>query len=159
MTLLSFVLMFNVFIFNGQHFLQLIGTAMGMSVALTFACIFIGWVKTIILPTWMGTNLNLWEIYIDEKFSLLWNSRRTVKVFWTLQLLPWNNQVYFWLQFQDKISGLPGHAHLDRPWSKQTSSRRIERSASSCCQAVHIQAIVATPSPINIDWDISAAWW
>ena len=42
MTLLSFVLMFNVFIFDGQHFLELIGTAMGTRVAPTFACIFMG---------------------------------------------------------------------------------------------------------------------
>ena len=64
MTLLSFVLFFNVFIFNGQHFQQLIGTAMGTRVAPTFACIFMGWLETMILATWMGTQPHLWRRYM-----------------------------------------------------------------------------------------------
>ena len=70
LTLLSFVLFFNVFIFNGQHFLQLIGTAMGTRVAPTFACIFMGWVETMILASWMGTRPHLWRRYIDDIFFL-----------------------------------------------------------------------------------------
>jgi hypothetical protein len=62
--------MFNVFIFNGQHFLQLIGTAMGTRVAPTFACIFIGWLETLILATWLGTKPHLWKRYIDDIFFL-----------------------------------------------------------------------------------------
>ena len=70
LTLLSFVLFFNVFIFNGQHFLQLIGTAMGTRVVPTFACIFMGWVETMILASWMGTRPHLWRRYIDDIFFL-----------------------------------------------------------------------------------------
>ena len=66
----SFVLLFNVFIFNNQHFLQLIGTAMGTRVAPTFACIFMGWLETLILATWMGTQPHLWRRYIDDIFFL-----------------------------------------------------------------------------------------
>ena len=69
-TLLSFVLFFNVFIFNGQHFLQLIGTAMGTRVAPTFACIFMGWLEVKILSTWLGTRPYLWKRYIDDIFFL-----------------------------------------------------------------------------------------
>ena len=68
MTLFSFVLLFNIFIFNNQHFLQLIGTAMGTRVAPTFACIFMGWLETVILAIWMGTKPHLWRRYIDDIF-------------------------------------------------------------------------------------------
>ena len=70
MTLLSFVLFFNVFIFNGQHFQQLIGTAMGTRVAPTFACIFMGWLETMILATWMCTQTHIWRRYVDDIFFL-----------------------------------------------------------------------------------------
>ena len=70
MMLLSFVLTFNVFIFNGHHFLQRIGTAMVTRVAPTFACIFMGWLETQILATWLETKPHLWRRYIDDIFFL-----------------------------------------------------------------------------------------
>ena len=41
-SLLTLVLKCNVLVFNSQHYLQLIGTAMGTRVAPTFACLFMG---------------------------------------------------------------------------------------------------------------------
>ena len=73
MTLLSFVLFFNVFIFNGHHFLPLIGTAMGTRVAPTFACIFMGWLEVKILASWMGTQPYMWKRYIDDIFPVVRN--------------------------------------------------------------------------------------
>ena len=74
--LLLFFYFFYLFIFNGEHFQQLIGTAMGTRVASTFACFFMGWLETMILATWMGTHLHLclWRRYIDVIF-FLWYGR------------------------------------------------------------------------------------
>ena len=68
-------------IFNGQHFLQLIGTAMGTRVAPTFACIFMGWLETLILATWMGSQPHLWKRYIDDGFFLWYGTEEELLKF------------------------------------------------------------------------------
>ena len=79
--LLTFVLTFNVFIFNGQHYLQLIGTAMDTRVASTFACIFMGWLETYILSTWLGTKPHLWRRYIDDIFFIWYGTEEELLKF------------------------------------------------------------------------------
>ena len=73
MTLLMFVLSFNTFVFNGNLFLQLWGTAMGTRVAPTYACIFMGALENPLLAAWGGTKLRMYRRYIDDcLFLVVW---------------------------------------------------------------------------------------
>ncbi|XP_071497146.1 uncharacterized protein [Diadema antillarum] len=71
--LLHLVLTLNNFSFNGEHYLQIQGTAMGTPVAPTYANIFMGKVEHAILsltnPPLLKTS---WRRYIDDIF-FLWN--------------------------------------------------------------------------------------
>ena len=53
-SLLTLLLSCNLFTFNGNLFLQPFGVAMGTRVASTFACIFMGWLETLMLGAWIG---------------------------------------------------------------------------------------------------------
>ena len=75
--LLEAVLDGNIFEFDGNLFQQKIGTAMGTSVAPTYACLFMGWLEEFILSAWSnhkkhGSKPYLWRRYIDDIF-FIWN--------------------------------------------------------------------------------------
>ena len=70
-SLLTLVLKCNVLVFNSQHYLQLIGTAMGTRVAPTFACLFMGCIEFMMLNAWKGIPPHLYKRYIDDLF-LFW---------------------------------------------------------------------------------------
>ena len=55
MLLTFLVLMCNILVFNGIHYLQLIGVAMGTRLAPTFTCIFMGILEAKFLASWRGT--------------------------------------------------------------------------------------------------------
>ena len=75
MTLIMFVLTMNVFIFNGSYYHQLWGTAMGTRVALSYACIFMGFMEIALLGAWTGTKLSMYRRYIDDGF-FLWDGTK-----------------------------------------------------------------------------------
>ena len=81
MTLLFFVLTFNLFVFDSSFWLQIYGTAMGTRVAPTFACIFMGWLETGMLAAWMGTTVHLWRRFIDDIFFIWRGSEEELKEF------------------------------------------------------------------------------
>ena len=76
MKLLIMVLTLNVFVFNGIHYLQRVGTAMGSKVAPTFANLFMGMLETFILNNSAefvnSIYKRTWLRYIDDIF-LLWS--------------------------------------------------------------------------------------
>ena len=81
MTLLFFVLTFNLFVFDSSFWLQIYGTAMGTRVAPTFACIFMGWLESGMLAAWMGTAVHLWRRFIDDIFFVWRGSEEELKEF------------------------------------------------------------------------------
>ena len=81
MTLLLFVLTMNVFVFNGSHYHQLWGTAMGTRVAPTYACIFMGFLEIAMLGAWTGTKLRMYRRYIDDVFFLWDGTEEELKEF------------------------------------------------------------------------------
>ena len=82
-SLLTLVLSCNLFTFNGKLFLQLFGVAMGTRVAPTFACIFMGWLETLMLGAWKGKQPVLWKRYIDDIFFLWQGSKQELEDFIT----------------------------------------------------------------------------
>ena len=81
MTLLLFVLTYNIFVFDSSYWLQIYGTAMGTRVAPTFACIFMGWLETRLLAAWTGTAVHLWRRFIDDIFFVWKGSEEELKEF------------------------------------------------------------------------------
>ena len=82
MELLDLVLNGNIFEFNGKHYIQKIGTAMGTRVAPTYACIFMGWLeKTFLEEIWKGQMPHLWRRYIDDIFFLWHGSVKELENF------------------------------------------------------------------------------
>ena len=71
-TLLTLVLTCNIFVFDSNYYLQLIGTAMGTRAAPTFACLFMAAVEIVSLTEWKGIKPRLYKRYIDDIF-FLWN--------------------------------------------------------------------------------------
>ena len=71
-TLLTLVLTCNIFVFNSDFYLQLIGTAMGTRAAPTFACLFMAAVEIVALTEWIGIQPRLYRRYMDYIF-FLWN--------------------------------------------------------------------------------------
>ena len=69
--ILRLILQENSFEFNGKHYLQTHGTAMGTKMAVAFANIFMSAVETEIINL-SNTKPLEWERYIDDIFSL-WN--------------------------------------------------------------------------------------
>ena len=66
MLLLKYVLTFNIFIFNGIHYIQEWGTATGTRVAPTYANIFMGWLEEKLLGLWRGLQPHWWSRFIDD---------------------------------------------------------------------------------------------
>ena len=66
MTLLTYVLTFNIFIFNGVFYIQQWGTAIGTRIAPTYANIFCGWLEEKLLASWSGSAPSFWRRFIDD---------------------------------------------------------------------------------------------
>ena len=69
--MLQLILKENSFQFNGKHYLQTHGTAMGTKMAVAFANIFMSAIKMEIIRLSPNKPL-VWKRYIDDTFSL-WN--------------------------------------------------------------------------------------
>ena len=70
----------NSFQFNGKHYLQTHGTAMGTKTAVSFANIFMAHIETTILSRTVF-KATVWKRYIDDIFSLRDNSKRDIEAF------------------------------------------------------------------------------
>ena len=70
--MLQLILKENSFQFNGKHYLQTHGTAMGTKMAVAFANIFMSAIETEIIRLSSNKPLVRWIRYIDDIFSL-WN--------------------------------------------------------------------------------------
>ena len=70
----------NSFQFNGKHYLQTHGTAMGTKTAVSFANIFKAHIETTILSRTVF-KATVWKRYIDDIFSLWDNSKRDIEAF------------------------------------------------------------------------------
>ena len=73
MKVMRFVASSNVFVFDRQLFLQLLGVAMGSRSSPTFACIFMGLVELFMLFRWHevgGLETKMWKRFIDDIFFL-----------------------------------------------------------------------------------------
>ena len=70
----------NSFQFNGKHYLQTHGTAMGTKTAVSFASIFMAHIETTILSKTVFKP-TVWKRYIDDIFSLWDISKRDIKAF------------------------------------------------------------------------------
>ena len=70
----------NSFQFNGKHYLQTHGTAMGTKTAVSFANIFMAHIETTILSRTVF-KATVWKRYIDDIFSLWDNSKRDIEAF------------------------------------------------------------------------------
>ena len=80
--LLDLVLNGNIFEFNGKHYIQKIGTAMGTKVAPTYACLFMGWLEeTFLEEIWKGQMPHLWRRFIDDIFFLWHGSVKELEEF------------------------------------------------------------------------------
>ena len=78
--MLELILKENSFKFNGKHYLQTHGTAMGTKVAVAFANIFMSVIETEII---LHSSIKplVWKRYIDDIFSL-WNiDRKDIDLF------------------------------------------------------------------------------
>ena len=67
--MLRLIIKENSFQFNGKHYLQTHGTAMGIKTAVSFANIFMAHIETTILSITVF-KLTVWKRYIDDIFSL-----------------------------------------------------------------------------------------
>ena len=70
----------NSFQFNGKHYLQTHGTAMGTKTAVSFANIFMAHIETTILSRTVF-KATVWKRYIDDIFSLWDISKRDIEAF------------------------------------------------------------------------------
>ena len=73
--MLQLILKENSFQFNGKHYLQTHGTAMGTKMAVAFANMFMNTIETEIIRLSPNKPL-VWKRYIDDIFSL-WNIDKT----------------------------------------------------------------------------------
>ena len=69
-TLMQFVLSFNIFTFNDLLYIQKWGTAIGTKVAPTYANIFMGLLEEKILSSWTGRPPDIWKRYIDDIITI-----------------------------------------------------------------------------------------
>ena len=70
----------NSFQFNGKHYLQTHGTAMGTKTAVSFANIFMTHIETTILSRTVF-KATVWKRYIDDIFFLWDISKRDIEAF------------------------------------------------------------------------------
>ena len=78
--MLRLILKENSFQFNGKHYLQTHGTAMGTKTAVSFANIFMAHIETTILSRTVFKP-TVWKRYIDDIFSLWDISKPDIKAF------------------------------------------------------------------------------
>ena len=78
--MLRLILKENSFQFNGKHYLQTHGTAMGTKTALSFANIFMAHIETAILNKSIFRP-TVWKRYIDDVFSLWDISKPDIETF------------------------------------------------------------------------------
>ena len=81
-TLLDKVLKCNNFEFNGRHFLQVGGTAMGTKVAPSYANTFMGWYEEKFVYTYQKQPL-LWKRFIDDIFVIWQHTQKELDEFIT----------------------------------------------------------------------------
>ncbi|CAJ0967291.1 unnamed protein product [Ranitomeya imitator] len=78
-TLLEYILTHNAFTFDGKHFHQLRGTAMGCPCAPSYANLFLGWWEETIVfgdeERWWHKFISIWYRYIDDVF-MVWTGTR-----------------------------------------------------------------------------------
>merc|ERR1711954_165592 len=70
---MRFVASANIFEFDKEWFLQLLGVAMGSRSSPTFACIFMGMVEVFMLLRWHetgGMDPHMWKRFVDDIFFL-----------------------------------------------------------------------------------------
>ena len=78
--MLRLILKENSFQFNGKHYLQTHGTAMGTKTAVSFANIFMAHIETTILSRTVFKP-TVWKRYIDDIFSLWDISKPDIEAF------------------------------------------------------------------------------
>ena len=78
--MLRLILKENSFQFNGKHYLQTHGTAMGTKTAVSFANIFMAHIETTILSRTVFKP-TVWKRYIDNTFSLWDISKPDIEAF------------------------------------------------------------------------------
>ena len=82
--LMKFVCTSNIFVFDQQLFLQLIGVAMGSRSSPTFACIFMGMLEVMMLSSWSETGElmpHLWKRFIDDVLFFWRGSEESLLLF------------------------------------------------------------------------------
>ena len=60
------VLTFNSFVFNGEHYKQIGGVAMGSKLGPNYACLFVGHVEEKMLRDYTGIKPDLYKRYMDD---------------------------------------------------------------------------------------------
>ena len=80
-SLLTLVLMRNIFVFDSEYYLQVIGVAMGSRVSPTFACLFMGAFEHLALKKWKGIQPYLYKRYIDDIFFMWRSSEKELQDF------------------------------------------------------------------------------
>ena len=59
-------LMLNSFVFNGEHYKQIGGVAMGSKLGPNYACLFVGCVEEKMLRDYTGIKPDLYKRYMDD---------------------------------------------------------------------------------------------
>ena len=79
--LTELVLTLNSFSFNGDHFQQCSGVAMGTKMGPSFACLFVGYVEEQAFSQYKGDTPALFRRYIDDVLGVATCSRDTLQTF------------------------------------------------------------------------------
>ena len=118
MTLLHYVLTFNIFIFNGSHYIQEWGTNIGTKLAPTYANIFMGWLEEKLLSTWIGLMPYLWRRYIDDILFFWRHSEEEL-----IQFLTFVNRAHATIKFtaEWRTKGKVNNAS----WNKETQTLQV----------------------------------
>jgi len=97
---LEFILKQNFFLFNDQHYLQILGTAMGTRMAPSFANLFLHQLEYNILSnTPNDLHPLIWKRYIDDVFMIWTHGEQTL-----LELLQYMNTFHPTIKFQFSFS-------------------------------------------------------
>lgn len=102
MLLLQCVLQFNVFVFNGLHYLQEWGTAIGTRVAPTYANIFMGYLEEKLLREWKGTAVEMWRRYIDDVITIWKGSEEELIEFLTF-INMYHSTIKFTAEYRTRV--------------------------------------------------------
>ncbi|KAL8603505.1 hypothetical protein ACOMHN_038646 [Nucella lapillus] len=98
---MTHVLENNVFHFEGEHFLQIFGTAMGTPMAPTIACLFMGRLETQLLDQSPApVPRDLWRRYIDDIF-LLWTGTDEELAAFIRHLNSFHNSIKFTINIEE----------------------------------------------------------